>query len=49
MRELPVGKDVAIIGEVMAVTEYPEVYVETEIGTTRILEMLAGDQLPRIC
>ncbi|AZR72939.1 hydrogenase expression/formation protein HypE [Anoxybacter fermentans] len=49
MRALPEGKDAAIIGEVVAKTEYPEVFVETEIGTTRILEMLAGDQLPRIC
>ncbi len=49
MRELPEGKDATVIGEVMAKTEYPEVYVETEIGTTRILEMLTGDQLPRIC
>lgn len=49
MQRLPEGKDAAIIGEVMVQTEYPEVYVETEIGTTRILESLTGDQLPRIC
>lgn len=49
MREMPEGKDAAIIGEVMMQTEHPEVYVETEIGTNRILEPLDGDQLPRIC
>lgn len=49
MHTLPEGKDAAIIGEVMGQSNIPEVYVETGIGTTRILEMLAGDQLPRIC
>lgn len=49
MRLLPEGREAAIIGEVVARTEEPEVYVETEFGTTRILEMLTGDQLPRIC
>lgn len=49
MRHISEGRDAAIIGEVMAKTDYPEVYIETEFGTTRILEMLAGGQLPRIC
>lgn len=49
MHTLPEGKDAEIIGEVVEQSNIPEVYVETEIGTTRILEMLAGDQLPRIC
>lgn len=49
MRQIPEGENAAIIGEVVLRTEEPGVYVKTEIGTTRILEMLAGDQLPRIC
>lgn len=49
MRSLPEGRDAAIIGEVTARTGIPEVYVETGFGTTRMLETLSGDQLPRIC
>ncbi len=42
------GKDAAIIGEV--IDEYPgKVYIETLIGGKRILPLLAGEQLPRIC
>jgi hydrogenase expression/formation protein HypE len=48
LRENPLGKDAAIIGRV---TEEPKgkVLVKTVIGTTRILDMLVGEQLPRIC
>jgi hydrogenase expression/formation protein HypE len=48
MRKNPYGKEAAIIGEV---TEEPrgKVLVKTVIGTTRILDMLVGEQLPRIC
>ena len=49
MRQIPEGVNAAIIGEVVAKSTEGEVYVRTEIGTTRILEMLTGDQLPRIC
>ncbi len=49
MSKLPEGKDAAIIGEIVARSIYPQVYVETEIKTTRILEMPMGNQLPRIC
>jgi hydrogenase expression/formation protein HypE len=42
------GKDAAIIGRVTA--EHPRMVVmRTPFGTTRIVDMLAGDQLPRIC
>ncbi len=48
MRKDPLGKAAAIIGAV--VTDHPaSVYMKTEIGGTRIVQMLAGDQLPRIC
>ena len=42
------GKDACIIGEVVA--EHPgRVVMETRIGGTRIVDMLSGEQLPRIC
>src|SRR5208282_239959 len=44
----PLGKDARIIGTVTA--EEPSLVVmRTTLGTTRIVDMLAGDQLPRIC
>jgi hydrogenase expression/formation protein HypE len=44
----PLGKDAAIIGRVIA--EHSRMVVmRTPFGTTRIVDMLAGDQLPRIC
>ncbi len=44
----PYGKDAAIIGEVVA--EHPgRVIMQTRIGGSRIVDMLAGEQLPRIC
>jgi len=42
------GKDACLIGEVVA--EYPgQVFMKTRIGGMRIVDMLAGEQLPRIC
>jgi hydrogenase expression/formation protein HypE len=42
------GHDATIIGEV--VSENPgRVFMETRIGGTRIVDMLVGEQLPRIC
>jgi hydrogenase expression/formation protein HypE len=48
MREAPYGEDAAIVGEV---TEGPagKVYVKTGFGAKRIMDMLVGEQLPRIC
>lgn len=44
----PSGKDASIIGEVT--DRMPgRVILETEIGGERILDMLTGDMLPRIC
>jgi hydrogenase expression/formation protein HypE len=44
----PLGKNAAIIGRVTR--EHPRMVVmRTPLGTTRIVDMLAGDQLPRIC
>lgn len=42
------GKDASIIGEV--VTDSPgKVFMKTRIGGTRIVDMLTGEQIPRIC
>ncbi len=48
MRKHPLGQDAAIVGE--AVPEHPGmVRMETEVGGTRILDVMFGEQLPRIC
>jgi hydrogenase expression/formation protein HypE len=48
MKSHPFGKDSVIIGTV-AETSKPLVKLKSKIGTTRILDMLSGEQLPRIC
>jgi hydrogenase expression/formation protein HypE len=48
VRESPYGKDAAVIGEVVA-AHTGQVILETRIGGSRIVDMLAGEQLPRIC
>jgi hydrogenase expression/formation protein HypE len=48
MREHPLGRDARIIGEVVG--EHPGmVFMKTEIGGTRVVDTLFGEQLPRIC
>lgn len=48
MREHPLGREACIIGEVQA--EPPGIVVmNTSFGGTRIVDMLVGEQLPRIC
>jgi hydrogenase expression/formation protein HypE len=48
MKKNPLGKDARVIGKV--VKDHPGlVTIKTSIGTSRILEMLSGEQLPRIC
>ena len=48
MRRHPLGSEAAIIGEVVA--EHPGlVTMKTRIGGTRVVDMLSGEQLPRIC
>ena len=44
----PYGKDAAVIGEVVE-DHIGKVVLETRIGGMRIVDMLAGEQLPRIC
>jgi len=48
MRSHPLGREAAIIGR--AVAGHPgRVVLRTLLGTRRALDMLAGEQLPRIC
>jgi len=48
MSKHPYGKEAAIIGEITA--EHPgKGWIITEIGGKRVIDMLAGEQLPRIC
>lgn len=48
MRSDPRGREAAIIGEV--VDAHPgEVHLRTVVGGTRVVDMLSGEQLPRIC
>jgi len=48
MRDHPDGGEARHIGEV--VTDHPgRVVMRTRIGGRRIVEMLTGEQLPRIC
>jgi len=48
MREHPLGRRAAIIGEVVA-DEQGFVQMETGFGGSRMVDWLAGEQLPRIC
>jgi hydrogenase expression/formation protein HypE len=48
MRRHEQGRDAVIIGEVVA--DHPGmVLMKTEIGGTRVLDVMFGEQLPRIC
>jgi hydrogenase expression/formation protein HypE len=48
MRQTKYGEQAAIIGEVIAEPE-GKVLMKTNIGGTRIVHMLVGEMLPRIC
>jgi len=48
LRARPLGRNARVIGRVVA--EHPGMVVmRTSIGGTRVVDMLPGDQLPRIC
>jgi hydrogenase expression/formation protein HypE len=48
MRTHPLGKNAILIGEVVA--NHPgTVIMKTRIGGSRVVDMLSGEQLPRIC
>jgi hydrogenase expression/formation protein HypE len=48
LRGHPLGREAAVIGEVRA-TPAGMVFLRTVSGGTRVVDMLAGEQLPRIC
>jgi len=48
MRKNRYGKEAAVIGEVQA-EEPGRVVMKTRLGTSRIVDMLVGESLPRIC
>ena len=48
MRAHPLGRDAAIIGEVIA-DPHHFVQMDTSFGGRRIVDWLTGEQLPRIC
>ena len=48
MRRHPLGRQAQIIGTVTG-DDPGLVTMRTPLGTTRIVDMLSGDQLPRIC
>lgn len=48
LRAHPLGRDAVLIGEVRA-EPAAMVFLRTDIGGTRVLDMLVGDPLPRIC
>ncbi len=48
MRAHPFGRDAAVIGKVVAGPS-GRVVLRSRIGSSRIVDMLSGEQLPRIC
>jgi len=48
MRQHPLGPEARMVGTITAANR-GLVIMRTALGTTRIVDMLAGDQLPRIC
>jgi hydrogenase expression/formation protein HypE len=48
MRAHPLGAEAALIGEV--IEDHPKfVLLKTRVGGARVVDMLSGEQLPRIC
>jgi hydrogenase expression/formation protein HypE len=48
MASIPIGRDVEVIGELVA-NPAGKVIIRTQVGGTRVLSMMAGAPLPRIC
>lgn len=48
MKSHPFGREACIIGKVTS-TDPGTVIMKTSIGSTRIVDMMSGEQLPRIC
>jgi hydrogenase expression/formation protein HypE len=48
LRAHPLGREAAMVGQIRA-EPAAMVFLHTDIGGTRVLDMLVGDPLPRIC
>ncbi len=48
MKKNPLGENACIIGEVLKESS-KKVTMETQVGGSRFIEMLVGEDLPRIC
>jgi hydrogenase expression/formation protein HypE len=48
MRKTRYGEDAVVVGEVVS-SPARRLLVKTVIGSTRVVDMLAGEILPRIC
>jgi hydrogenase expression/formation protein HypE len=48
LRSVPVSAGAAVIGRVVEAADGP-VLLASRIGGARVLDMLSGEQLPRIC
>ena len=49
MRQHPLGREAASIGHVVTEERPGRVVMQTVFGGQRIVDMLVGEQLPRIC
>jgi hydrogenase expression/formation protein HypE len=49
LRAHPLGREAACIGRVSGLAHSGRVVLETVLGARRVVTMLAGEQLPRIC
>jgi hydrogenase expression/formation protein HypE len=49
MRSRPEGREAVQIGTVLTDDSAGRVRVRTSVGSRRVLDMLVGEQLPRIC
>jgi hydrogenase expression/formation protein HypE len=48
LRSLSLGEEAAVIGDVVD-EHHGFVMMKTRVGGTRVVDMLSGEQLPRIC
>ncbi len=49
LQQHPLGQQACVIGEVTAVNDKGIVNLKTALGSHRVLDLLSGEQLPRIC
>jgi hydrogenase expression/formation protein HypE len=49
MRNHSLGEEAAIIGELTTAGHPGFVVMKTRVGGTRMVDVLSGEQLPRIC